>query len=287
MELGVRLPAGGPNANAENVVAVARWAEELGYRSMWVGDHVVLPEHVDSSYPYSPTGRWTMPADWKYLDPLLALAWAGAVAPSLKLGTSVLIGPLRNPILLAKQVSTLDYLTGGRVILGIGVGWMEEEFDLVGAPFNDRGKRAEEMVGLMRALWSGETVNFQGEYWQISDCKMHPRPAQSTVPVVWGGHSDAALRRVARVGDGWHPTMISVEQVAEGIRKLAEYCEQYGRDPASLEVIVRPPDYEPKTLDRLRELGVQQVLVFPSLEGPNLDPVRGEMEQVAQWLETQ
>src|SRR5690606_11031473 len=141
---------------------------------------------------YRQNGRWDYPADTNYLDPLLTLAWAGAVAPSLTLGTSVLIAPLFNPPILAKQVATLDYLTGGRVILGIGAGWMEEEFNLLSVAFADRGKRVVEMVKLMRTLWTGTTVDFTGGLWRISECKMHPRPAQPSVPIVWGGHSDAA-----------------------------------------------------------------------------------------------
>src|SRR5690606_3136969 len=222
-----------------NLVTVARWAEELGYHSLWVTDHVILPEQVDAYYPYRSHGRWDYAPDTMWLDPLLSLAWGAAAAPSLKIGTSVMVIPLRNPILLAKQLSTLDYLTGGRVILGAGVGWMEEEFGLIGVPFESRGKRAVEMVALMRELWSGETVDFHGEFWQVSGAKMHPTPVRSSIPVVWGGHSDAALRRVARVGDGWHPTQITLEQLSEGITKLRSYCERYGRDPDSVMIVAR------------------------------------------------
>lgn len=282
MELGVRLPNGGPNASPENIVSMAQWAEQLGYRTVWVGDHVVLPEKADSYYPYSSDNRWSLPADTNYMDPPLTLAWAGAAAPTLQLGTAVLVAPLRNPVLLAKRISTLDYLSGGRVILGLGAGWMREEFELLDAPFADRGKRVVEMVELMRELWTGETVDFQGEHWQISGCKMHPRPAQATIPIIWGGHSNAALRRVAQVGDGWHPTMVTADQVADGLKKLRQYCEEYERDPDSLVTIVRPPEYDKETIERLRELGVQHLLVFPPLEGPDLDPCREEMQRVAE-----
>jgi probable F420-dependent oxidoreductase len=286
MEFGVRLPAAGAKVSPENIVTVARWAEELGYHSLWVSDHVALPDpdHVISSYPYS-SNRWPYPADTNWLDPLLALAWAAAVAPSVKLSNSVMVVPLRNPILLAKQLSSLDFLTGGRVMLGVGVGWMKEEFDLIGAPFSRRGARTIEMIELMRALWTGETVDFQGEFYQVSGCKMHPPPAQPTIPIVWGGHSDAALRRVAQVGDGWHPLQNSLEQLAEGLQKLRQLCEEYGRDPDSVLVVVRPGKAYPinaETHARHHELGIQHMVVDPPLDGPNLAAFREEMERLAE-----
>jgi probable F420-dependent oxidoreductase len=287
MEVGVRLPSSGPEASPENIVTVARWAEQLGYHAVWVSDHVVLPEKVESHYPYSPDSRWTLPADRNYMGPLLTLAWAGAVAPSVKLGTAILVAPLRNPVLLAKRVSTLDYLSGGRVILGLGAGWMREEFELLDAPFVGRGKRVVEMVQLMRELWTGETVDFQGESWQIAGCKMHPRPAQKTIPVVWGGHSDAALRRVAQAGDGWLPTEIAIGQVTEGLKKLRKYCEQYDRDPASVSVIVRPDNYDPETLARYSDLAIEQMVLSPPFTGPNLGACCEEMQRIAEICDLQ
>lgn len=285
MEIGIRLPGAGTKVSPENIVTAARWAEELGYHSVWVSDHVVLPEKVESAYPYDPQGRWTNPPDTPWLDPLLALAWAGAVAPTLKLGTSVMVAPLRHPILLAKQLSSLDFLSGGRVILGVGAGWMEEEFDLIGVPFDRRGPRTVEMVALMRVFWSGERVHFQGEFYQAADCQMYPTPVRKTIPVVWGGHSDAALKRVARVGDGWHPTLISLEQLAEGVGKLRRFCQEAGRDPASVLVIARPGRMYPinaETQARHEALGIQHLVIDPPLDGPDLSNFRAEMERVAQ-----
>ena len=285
MEIGVRLPGAGAKVSPENIVTAARWAEELGYHSVWVSDHVALPEKVDSFYPYDLQGRWPYPADTNWLDPLLALAWASGVAPSVKLGTSVIIVPLRNPTLLAKQLSSLDYLSRGRVILGVGAGWMEEEFDLIDVPFDRRGPRTAEMIALMRAFWTGETIDFQGEFYQVSGCKMYPRPVQPTIPIVWGGHSDAALKRVARIGDGWHPTQITLEQLTEGVGRLRRFCEEYGRDPASLLVIARPGKVYPinaETQTQHQELGVQHVVIDPPLDGPDLSNFRVEMERVAE-----
>lgn len=293
MQIGTRLPNAGPKVNSvENVVTVARWAEQLGYHSVWASDHVVLPEKVHSYYPYRSHRNWPYPATTNYLDPLLALTWAASVAPNLLLGTSILILPLRNPILLAKQLSTLDHLSGGRVILGAGVGWMEEEFNIVGASFSNRGKRVDEMVKLMRLLWIGTTVNFQGEFWQVVDCKMHPTPLKGVIPIIWGGHSDAALRRVALVGDGWHPTQITIEQLRERIQKLQQFCNQYGRDFESIRIIVRPGDaysVNADTLDQLEALGVNHLVIDTPLaeEDPGLKRVREQMEQVAEVCQLQ
>ena len=261
--------------------------QELGYRSLWLTDHVVLPEKVDAFYPYRSHGRWDYAPETNWLDPLLSLAWAGAAAPGLKLGTSVLVLPIRNPVLLAKQIASLDYLSGGRVMLGVGVGWMEEEFEIIGERFEDRGSRAAEMVELMRRYWSGESVVFEGKHYRTATAaRMYPRPAQGTIPIVWGGHTDAALRRVARLGDGWHPTQISLDQLATGLQTLRAYCERFGRDPGSLSVIARPGDnYEinDRTHARHVELGVDHLIVDTPIKevDPDLALLRAQMERVA------
>ena len=193
-------------------------------------------------------------------------------------------------MLLAKQLASLDFLTGGRVILGAGVGWMKEEFDLIGASFRRRGARTDEMVKVMRALWTGETVNFQGEFYQLENSKMHPRPDQGTIPIVWGGHSDFALERVARLGDGWHPTQSTLPELAAGMDRLRHFCERYGRDPASLTVIARPGKVYALTAETQAEhqrLGIDQVIVDPPLDDPSLGPCRAEMERVAKVCDLQ
>lgn len=292
MEIGIRLPASGPLVTPERITTAARWAEELGYHGVWLGDHVLYPDQVDSYYPYAPDNRWTAKSDSKILDALLVLSWAAVAGPSLKLGPSVLILPIRNPILLAKRLSTLDYLSGGRVILGAGVGWMKEEFGLIGEPFDNRGKRADEMVALMRQLWSGETVDFQGEFYQVSGARMHPTPVKRTIPIVWGGHSDAALRRVARIGDGWNPTQLTLEEFTDGLARLRQKCEQYGRDPDSVLIIARPGGKYPitaETHERHQALGVHHVIVDPPIrpDDPDLVLFREYLEQVAEVCKLQ
>lgn len=286
MDVGVIVPNAGPKASPENIAAIARLAESLGYHSLWVTDHVILPEKVEAYYPYRTHGRWDYPADTPWLDPLLALMWASAAAPTLKLGTSVLVLPIRNPILIAKQIATLDFLSGGRVVLGLGAGWMEEEFKIIGESFTNRGQRQHEMLALMRQLWSGERVDFHGKFYDVAGCKMHPRPAQANIPVFWGGHSDAAIRRVARSGDGWHPTQVPLDQLRAGMLKLAEYCQEFGRDPASIPVMVRPGNtyaLTPETHAAHVELGVSHLVVDTPIKDadPDLRMLRAEMERVA------
>jgi probable F420-dependent oxidoreductase len=286
MEVGVIIPNAGPKCGPENIVTTARFAEELGYHSVWVTDHVALPERVDSWYPYRSHGRWDYPSDTYWLDPLLALQWAAAAAPTLKVGSSILVVPLRNPLLLAKQIASIDFLTGGRFILGAGAGWMKEEFDLIGQSYANRGKRVLEMVALMRRCWSGEIVDFKGEFYQVSGFRMYPTPIRRDIPVIWGGHSDAAIRRCARTGDGWHPTQITLDQLSAGLAKLREYCEKYGRDFKTIPIVARPGNTYPVTEEsqaRHVELGVTHLVADTPIkqEDPKLEILRAEMERIA------
>lgn len=286
MEVGVIIPNAGPKTSPDNLVRTCELAAELGYHSLWLTDHVVLPETVEAHYPYRSHGRWDYAPDTPWLDPLLSLAWAAAHTPGLKIGTSVLVLPIRNPVLLAKQLSSLDYLTGGRLILGVGAGWMAEEFDIIGESFANRGARAAEMVTLMRRYWSGESVAFEGKYYQAAPARMYPRPVQPHIPVVWGGHSDAALRRVARHGDGWHPTQISLDELASGLERLAGYCEAQGRNPDDLLLVARPGDNYPiddAAHARHLELGVDHLVVDTPIQqdDPDLSLLRAQMERVA------
>jgi alkanesulfonate monooxygenase SsuD/methylene tetrahydromethanopterin reductase-like flavin-dependent oxidoreductase (luciferase family) len=164
---------------------------------------------------------------------------------------------------------------------------MAEEFELMGENFANRGRRAVEMVKLMRQLWTGETVDFKGEFYQVSGCKMHPTPVQKTIPVVWGGHSDAAIRRVAQVGDGWHPTQITLEELEAGVKKLRQYCQEYGRDPASTLVIARPGDkYDitPETHAKHLELGIDHLVVDTPIkqEDPDLSLLHEKIVRAAE-----
>lgn len=204
MDVGVFVPLGNGNASPEIVRAVGREVEDRGFESIWVPEHVVLFDDYDSSYPYSPDGRFPGGADSGMLEPLGALTYLAAVTDRVRLGTAICLVPQRNPVYTAKQVTDLDSLSGGRVEFGIGIGWLREEFEALGVPFERRGLRADEDLAVMRSLWCDEVSEFHGELVDLPPCRMYPKPVQSPHPPIHvGGESDAALRRAARLGQGW------------------------------------------------------------------------------------
>lgn len=250
MEYGITLPATGPLATPEALTAVATLAEALGYTSLWVTDHIVIPEASTSAYPYRVDRKLPWPSNIPYLDAFTALAWVGAVTHKIRLGTSVLILPLRPPLIVAKTVATLDYLTGGRMLLGVGAGWLKEEFELLGQPFEARGRRMKEAIRILKACWGDDPVRFEGECYRLAPFGLNPKPAQGfRLPVLGGGESDAALRRVAEVCDGWHPLNLSPEQVAERLGRLREFVARAGRSMADLTLTARPGLGAPLTPD--------------------------------------
>jgi probable F420-dependent oxidoreductase len=265
---------------------VASWAQELGFDSLWASDHVVMPAAVRSRYPYAEDKRWDFPLDSSWYDPLLALAWAAAAAPDVKLGTSVVVLPLRHPLALAKQVASLDRLSGGRVLLGVGVGWMAEEFELLGVPFADRGSRSEEAVTVMRHAWRGSALAFDGDHWQLPAANLFPTPA-SDVPILWGGAGRATLERIARCGDGWHPLGLRLDELRDGLQRLRRLWARAGRDPASLIVVVRPGGRAPMTaatIEELGALGATHVIADPRRSDPELRDCHEDMVRLAETL---
>src|SRR6478609_10126539 len=184
---------------------LCRRAEAAGSESVWGGEHVILPSTIDSRYPYTVDGKIPTEPDTPIPDPLIWLAFAAAAAPTVRLGTCILIVPQRNPLVLAKELATLDRLSGGRVELGLGVGWMREEFAALGVPWERRGRRNDEYVAAMRALWAGPHAEFHGEFVDFPPVTCSPRPVQATIPILVGGDTDAAVQRAARLADGYFP----------------------------------------------------------------------------------
>jgi len=241
MEYGITLPGAGPLATADALMAVATLAESLGFTSVWVTDHIAIPERTASAYPYREDRKPPWPPNIPYLDAFTALTWVGAVTHTVRLGTSVLVLPLRPPLIVAKTVATLDYLTGGRVLLGVGAGWLKEEFDLLGQSFENRGRRMREAIRVLKACWADDPVRFEGAYYRLAPFGMDPKPRQGPrVPILGGGESDAALRRAAEVCDGWHPLNLSPEQIGERLGRLREFADRAGRKPADLLLTARP-----------------------------------------------
>src|SRR5215475_2973587 len=199
MNFGCHLPMFGPMATRDNVLAFARRMERLGYESLWASDHVVIPYSIESRYPYGETGTFPLPPESNFLEPLATLSLVAGVTERVKLGTTVLVLPHRHPVLTAKAVATLDHLAPGRVILGAGVGWMREEIELLGAPYDRRGAWTDEAIRIMRACWRDERVSFRGRFFGFPEVGLAPKPARGTIPIWIGGHTPRALRRVAEL----------------------------------------------------------------------------------------
>lgn len=243
MEFGAHIFGVGALAEPETLAEVARLAEELGYHSVFLADHILVPRHLASKYPYSRDGSFPYDPEKDWLDPMVALGYLAAHTTTLRLGTSITVVPMRHPIVTAKQIATADYLSRGRVIFGVGVGWMEEEFALLGASFPDRGRRMDEYLRLMKVLWTEANPQFAGEYFQVSDCGFAPKPVQKPhVPLWVGGESPAALRRAARLGDGWHSAGTSLADLPGKLRILRETLDVAGRSRETFVISAFPTD---------------------------------------------
>lgn len=259
MKFGLRYASLGRYANGPAAVELAQAAEAAGFESIWTVEHVVVPHGYQSRYPYSPTGRMGSGLDdYPIPDPLIWLAYVASATRTIKLGTAIVILPQRNPVITAKEVATLDHLAGGgRVLLGIGVGWLAEEFSALGVPFDDRGARTDEYVAAMRALWGEERASFKGRFVSFDAVYCRPRPAAGRIPVVIGGDTKAAARRAGRLGDGYFPARGASSELFDEMRRAAEAA---GRDPAEIELTVAaPPDLA--EIEALAARGITRVAV--------------------------
>jgi probable F420-dependent oxidoreductase len=239
MEFGCVFPNRGPMATPANLGRVAEKAEALGYDTVWFSDHIVIPTEVKSFYPYDPSGKMPFNPSEPYWEPLTVIGYVAGRTSHLRLGTSVLILPYRNPVVTAKMLATLDVLSNGRVTLGAGVGWMEEEFKAIGLDtYSRRGAYSDECIRIFRELWTKDNPSFQGEFHQFSNIRCEPRPVQPGGLPIWiGGHTPQAIRRVARLGDGWQPLVqrppadLPPAEMQEKIAQLRAFAQQAGRDP--------------------------------------------------------
>jgi len=248
----------------DSALEICRLAEQLGFDSVWGGEHVVRPTKIDSPYPYSEDGQAPGEADTPIPDPLIWLAYAAAAAPTLRLGTCILIVPQRNPLVLAKELATLDHLSGGRVELGIGVGWLEEEFQALGVPWQRRGARTDEYVAAMRALWAGPHAEFHGEFVDFPPATCSPRPVNGSIPILVGGDTPAAIRRAARLADGYFPGANDPKVLADLIAQLGVAADREGRaaDEIAVHAIFGAQMADPIAgAEQLAELGVERAMV--------------------------
>jgi probable F420-dependent oxidoreductase len=246
----------GPCASPGSAAAAATLAEELGYDSLWFGEHVVAPSPRVPPSPVEP--------DYPLLDPVVALAYMAAVTRRVLLATGIIILPQRNPLVLAKELATLDVLSRGRLVFGLGVGYLEPEMRAIGVPMEGRGTRADEYLAAMRSLWADEVPAFRGRYVEFEGVDAHPRPAQSPIPVVVGGHTRAAHRRTVRHGDGWYGFALDREATATNLASLREEANAAGRDMGELSITVSPTErLDSEVVSDYAELGVDRLAILP------------------------
>ena len=269
MKFGMTLANTGPNIEGDRAIAVAQAAEAAGFESLWTVEHVVVPAGYETPYPYSEDGK--MPGkrdDQDIPDPLIWMAFAAAATSEIKLGTGILIVPQRNPVVTAKAVASLDRLSGGRVLLGIGAGWLEEEFDALGVSFDQRGEMTDEFIEAYRALWFQDLPSYQGKHVSFSDVYCRPQPSGS-VPILVGGDSKRAARRAGELGDGFFPASGDPEQMGELFQHARRCAEAAGRDPDALDFTVLGLA-TPKLIERYASIGVTR-LVVPPMSRANFD----------------
>ncbi len=233
MEFGIAFANTLQFTEHDGLVELARSAEAAGFDSLWTVEHVIFPDGYQSEYPYARSGKMAADAATPIPDPLIWLAFVAAATTTLRLGTGILILPQRNPLVLAKEVATLDRLSGGRVELGIGVGWLREEFDALGVPFERRGARTDEWIDVMRAVWTEDHVDFDGEFASFRGASVNPKPADGPVPITVGGHSAAAAKRAGRLGDGFFPGKGDLPELIDIMRQTAADA---GRDASAITV---------------------------------------------------
>jgi probable F420-dependent oxidoreductase len=237
MHIGCHLPTQGPVATREALLSFCREAETRAIASLWVSDHVVFPRTASGRYP---GGRFPFTPDTPYLEPVAVLAAAAVATTKARIGSSVFILGHRHPVVMAKMLTTIDTLSDGRLICGVGVGWWEEELTLLGAPFHQRGRQADEILRILKVLWTSDHPRFQGEFYRFDDIGFAPKPRQKPHPPIWvGGDSPGAFRRVVALGDGWHATSKTPEELRAGLERLRAAADTARRPFKTIELSVR------------------------------------------------
>jgi probable F420-dependent oxidoreductase len=259
----------------EQIVGTAQFIESLGFESVWTFEHVMVPVEYESKYPYSKDGKMGGGSDNPFLDPLIALTAVAAHTKTLRLGTGVNILSQANPLLLAKQAASLDVLSGGRFMLGAGIGWLREEFDAMGVPFERRGARYDDYVVAMRKVWSGEVVEHQSDFLNWSGFQSYPTPLQEGgVPIIIGGSKGKAFERIAKLGDGWFAPTNDAASLAPMLEPLKAACDDAGRDYDSVEITSMWDNQGGmEAIEAFADIGESRVLV--PLFALGRDPVAG------------
>jgi probable F420-dependent oxidoreductase len=283
MKIGlIPVNVGVPNAQA--MIGMAQLAESVGFESLWTFEHAIVPNDYESKYPYSPNGKMGATPETNFVDPLIALTAVAAQTKTIRLGTGVNILSQANPLYVAKQAASLDFVSNGRFELGVGIGWLREEFVAAGTPFERRGARFDDYVQAMRKIWSGETVEHESEFLDWSGFKSYPVPIQKPFPVVIGGTKGKAFARVAQYGNGWFAPTGSPDQLAPLMGELDAACKAAGRDRGEIEVTAMwfPNPADLSDVDRYRDMGVGRLVVpVPALgKGNPVDNLKAFGENV-------
>jgi probable F420-dependent oxidoreductase len=289
MKLGVFSLATGMVKGTALTKALASNAERLGFSTVWVPEHVVLLDKYASKYPYSENGILPAPTNAPIPDPFISLAAMAAATEKIRLATGICLVPEHNPLVLAKVVATLDYLSEGRVVLGVGIGWLEEEFVAIGIPWERRAQRTREYIEAMRKLWGDEVSAYRGEFVSFDGVRSYPKPINGgKLPIIFGGESGPALKRVAEYGNGWFGFNLTPPEAQEKIKKLEQLVKAAGRKLSDIELIVSPSGkpITPDDLKRYRDLGVAEV-VLTNIGLPRTPAEASKMLEDAarKWLE--
>ena len=275
MKYGFTLPGRGQIATPERLGIIAKKGEEFGFDALLTGDHILVPRNISSPYPYTEGGEFPGSDSGESMEQITLLSYIAGQTNKIRLVTSVLIVPHRNPLVAAKSLATLDVLSGGRLVVGVGVGWMREEFQALGLPpFEERGAVTDEYIRAFKELWTEDDPQFEGKYISFDNISFLPKPVQKPHPPIWvGGESRPALRRTAELADGWYPLgshqtfpMGTPQQLKAGLERLAQYAERFGRDPKTIETIYRTHQFE----------------LTKTPAGPGRLPFVGDADQIAE-----
>lgn len=258
------------------VIPLVEMLEDAGIEIVWTVEHVIMAEHYEPLYPYSDDGKAPTAPDTLMPDPLEWLAFAAARTDRLRLGTAVVIASQHSAAILAKRVATLDALSRGRVRLGVGIGWQREEYEAIGVPYRDRGRRLDETIEAMRTLWRDDVATYQGRHVTFENVHMDAKPANGeSVPILIGGSSEFAARRAGRLGDGWYPFVISPGAFAEGVETISKTASGAGRDPAEVELTIWPASY-----DFMRTMDVEFVRSYTDAGASRVVISQGEAQTI-------
>ena len=298
LQFGVHLPHLGRHVDPQELIDFAQQLERLGVHSAWVSDHVCWPREIDSKYPYTDDGSFGPSPDMVWLDPLHTLTFVAAHTSKLKLGTTVLILPYRPPVTTAKQLATMDVLSNGRLIVGVGVGWMREEAEILGMPWEQRGQRADEQLAMFDVLFNESEPEYAGRFYTLPKVGFEPKPIQKPLPIWVGGSTSAAFKRVARFGTGFHAAFEPLDNVTAGFNAVKEEAEKLGRDPANITLSLRTFLDPASAMDPAKSIGgdvsqMQEGLAAMENAGIShilLDPVarggvQGRLAAITEFME--